>query len=125
MDLKMVVPAGLLSPILEDVLAIGRPIRPARPWLGLYAQEDEEGVAVSSVAPNGPAQKAGVQVGDRILAVAGARVADLAWLWRSVWACGNAGARVRLTVGRGGGAGRDLVVTSIDRRSFLKAPRLH
>jgi hypothetical protein len=33
---------------------------------------------------------------------------------------------VRLTVGRGGGgAERDLVVTSIDRRSFLKAPRLH
>ena len=125
MDLNMVVPAGLLPPILEDLLAFGRPNRPARPWLGLYAQEDEEGVAVSSVARNGPAQKAGVQEGDRILAVAGARVANLAWLWRSVWACGNAGARVWLTVGRGGGAGRDLVVTSIDRRSFLKAPRLH
>ena len=87
---------------------------------------DDEGVAVSSVARNGPAQKAGVQEGDRIMAVAGTRVADLAGLWRAVWACGNAGARVRLTVGRSGGApGRDLVVTSIDRRSFLKAPRLH
>ncbi len=79
---------------------------------------------VSSVARNGPAQKAGVQEGDRLLAVAGARVNDLAGLWRAVWACGNAGARVRLTVGRAG-KGRDLVVTSIDRRSFLKAPRLH
>jgi S1-C subfamily serine protease len=46
-----------------------------------------------------------VQEGDRILAVAGARVTDLAGLWRGVWACGNAGARVRLTVGRGGGRG--------------------
>jgi S1-C subfamily serine protease len=123
-DLNMVVPSGLLPPILEDLLAFGRPNRPARPWLGLYAQEDEEGVVVSSVARNGPAQKAGVQEGDRVLAVAGARVSDLASLWRGVWACGNAGARVRLSLGRRG-AGRDAVLTSIDRRSFLKAPRLH
>ena len=74
-DLNMVVPADLLPPILEDLLAFGRPNRPARPWLGLYAQEDEQGVVVSSVARNGPAQRAGVQEGDRILAVAGARVA--------------------------------------------------
>ena len=79
---------------------------------------------VSSVARNGPAQKAGVQEGDRVLAVAGARVTDLPSLWRAVWGCGNAGARVRLTVNRRG-AGRELVLISIDRRSFLKAPRLH
>ena len=59
-----------------------------------------------------------------MLAVAGARVTVLPGLWRAVWGCGNAGARVRLSVGRRG-AGRDLVLTSIDRRSFLKAPRLH
>ena len=123
-DLNMVVPAELLPPILEDLLAFGRPNRPARPWLGLYAQEDEQGVVVSSVARNGPAQKAGVQEGDRVLAVAGTRVTDLPGLWRAVWGCGNAGARVRLTVNRRG-AGRELVLISIDRRSFLKAPRLH
>ena len=124
MDLNMVVPASLLPPILEDLLAYGRPNRPARPWLGLYATEDESGVVVSSMARGGPAQKAGVQEGDRVLAVGGTRVSDLAGLWRAVWASGDAGARLRLTIGREASP-RELVLTSIDRRSFLKAPRLH
>jgi len=123
-DLNMVVPASLLTPILGDLLAFGRPNKPARPWLGLYAQEDEEGVVVSSVARSGPAQKAGVQEGDRVLAVDETRVSDLGGLWRALWACGNAGAKVRLTLGRDS-APREVAVPSIDRRSFLKAPRLH
>ena len=120
----MVVPASLLPPILGDLLAFGRPNRPARPWLGLYATEDESGVVVSSMARNGPAQKAGVQEGDRVLAVDSTRVSDLSGLWRAVWACGNAGTKVRLTLGRDV-APREVAVPSIDRRSFLKAPRLH
>lgn len=123
-DLNMVVPASLLPPILDDLLAYGRPNRPARPWIGLYAGEDEGGVVVSSLARGGPAQRAGVQEGDRILAVDGARVGDTAGLWRAVWAAGSAGARLRLTVGRDAGP-RELVLTSVDRRSLLKAPRLH
>ncbi|MDB5372460.1 MAG: Serine protease, subfamily, contains C-terminal domain, partial [Belnapia sp.] len=68
-DLNMVVPASLLPPVLDDLLAFGRPNRPARPWLGLYAAEDEEGVVVSSMARNGPAQKAGLHEGDRLVSV--------------------------------------------------------
>jgi predicted metalloprotease with PDZ domain len=49
-------------------------------------------VVVSSVARNGPAQKAGVQEGDRVLAVAGARVTD----WRACGAaCGPAATPAR------------------------------
>jgi S1-C subfamily serine protease len=123
-DLNMVVPASLLPPVLEDMLAYGRPNRPARPWLGLYATEDEKGVIASSMARGGPAQKAGLQEGDRVLAVGGTRISDLAGLWRAVWASGSAGTRLRLTIGREASP-RELVVTSIDRRAFLKAPRLH
>jgi S1-C subfamily serine protease len=123
-DLNMVVPASLLPPILGDLLSYGRPNKPARPWLGLYATEDESGVVVSSMARKGPAEKAGVQEGDRVLAVGGTRVSDLASLWRAVWASGTAGTKVRLTISRDS-APRDLVLASIDRRSFLKAPRLH
>jgi S1-C subfamily serine protease len=123
-DLNMVVPASLLPPILDDLLAYGRPNRPARPWLGLYAGEDESGVVVSSLARGGPAQKAGVQEGDRILAVGGTRVGDLPGLWRAVWAGGSAGARLRLSLGREPSP-REVTVSSIDRRAFLKAPRLH
>jgi len=123
-DLNMVVPTTLLSGVLADLLAFGRPNKPARPWLGLYATEDEGGVVVSSLARKGPAEKAGLREGDRILSVEGTRISDLGGLWRAVWAAGTAGSRVRLALG-GEGMRRDVAVASIDRRSFLKAPRLH
>jgi S1-C subfamily serine protease len=123
-DLNMVVPTKLLSGVLADLLAFGRPNKPARPWLGLYATEDEGGVVVSSLARKGPAEKAGLREGDRILSVEGTRISDLGGLWRAVWAAGTAGSRVRLALG-GEGMRRDVAVASIDRRSFLKAPRLH
>jgi S1-C subfamily serine protease len=76
------------------------------------------------MARNGPAQKGGVQEGDRILAVGGTKVSDLPSLWRAVWACGTAGAKVRVSVSRDA-APREITLASVDRRSFLKAPRLH
>src|SRR5499427_9002247 len=45
-DVNMVVPIDLLPPILDDMLAYGRPNRPARPWLGLLAQEVEDAIVV-------------------------------------------------------------------------------
>jgi S1-C subfamily serine protease len=98
--------------------------RPARPWLGLYATEDEEGVAIASLAPGGPAESSGVRSGDRVLAVDGAVVTDLAELWRAVWSCGQAGSTVKLKLGRARGS-RDVAVVSADRMSFLKHPRMH
>ena len=123
-DLNMVVPANLLPPVLNDLLAYGRPNKPARPWLGLYATEDESGVVVTSMARSGPAMKAGIEEGDRVLAVGETRVHDLAGLWRAVWASGTAGCKVRLRLLRDG-TPSEAVLTSADRRSFLKAPRLH
>lgn len=124
LDLNMVVPVHRLSPILNDLLTYGRVNRPARPWLGLYATEDEEGVAIASLAPGGPAENSGVRTGDRVLAVGGQAVTDLAELWRAVWSCGDAGATVRLKLARSRGA-RDVSVVSADRASFLKHPQMH
>lgn len=124
LDLNMVVPVHRLSPVLNDLVTHGRVNRPARPWLGLYATEDDEGVAIASLAPGGPAEGAGVRSGDRVLAVGGAVVTDLAELWRAVWACGDAGATVKLKLGRVRGA-RDVAVVSGDRTAFLKHPRMH
>lgn len=124
LDLNMVVPVHRLSPIMNDLLSYGRVNRPSRPWLGLYATEDEEGVAIASLAPGGPAENSGVRTGDRVLSVDGTAVTDLAELWRAVWACGDAGATVKLRLGRARGT-RDVAVVSGDRTSFLKAPRMH
>lgn len=124
LDLNMVVPVHRLSPVLDDLITLGRVNRPARPWLGLYATEDDEGVAIASLAPGGPAENCGVRNGDRVLQVDGAVVTDLAEMWRAVWACGDAGATVTLKLGRRRGS-RDVAVVSADRAAFLKSPRMH
>ena len=124
LPLNMIVPIDLLTPILDDMTRLGRPNRPARPWLGLYASEAENKVLVIGLAPRGPAKQAGVEAGDIVLAVAGRAVGTLASFFRRVWALGEAGVEVPLKVHR---AGRmfELRITSADRNRFLKVPRLH
>src|SRR5258706_12148181 len=36
---NMIVPIDILAPILDDMVKLGRPSRPPRPWLGLYVTE--------------------------------------------------------------------------------------
>ena len=122
--LNMVVPVDLLKPILNDLLTIGRPNRPPRPWLGLYATEVEDHIVVMGLAGRGPAQQAQVQTGDIILAVADTEVDDLASLFRRVWSLGRAGVEVPLRIYRDGRV-LDVRIRSADRNQFLKAPRLH
>ena len=124
LDMNMVVPIGLLSPILNDLLTYGRVNRPARPWLGMTATEADDALLVGSVSDNGPAEQAGVRVGDRVLAVNGEDVGDLAGLWRRVWASGSAGAEVKLRILRDTGP-VTISVRSGDRAKFLKSPKLH
>ena len=124
MDMNMIVPIGLLTPILDDMLKFGRVNRPARPWLGVYATENDDQIIIGGVADRGPAEQAGLRAGDRIVAVDDEEVSDLAGLWRRVWACGSAGAEVPLTLSRDDDT-LDITLRSADRRSFLKAPRLH
>jgi S1-C subfamily serine protease len=119
-----VVPIDLLPPILDDLATRGRANRPPRPWLGLYATESEEGIVVMGLADGGPAETGGLQAGDVIEAVAGEPVADLAALFRSVWALGEAGVRVPLTIRRDG-RGVKLALVSADRERFLRTPSLH
>jgi S1-C subfamily serine protease len=124
LPLNMIVPIDLLTPILEDVTRFGRPKRPPRPWLGLYASETENKVVIVGLATRGPAEQAGVEAGDIVLAVAGRAVGTLASFFRRVWALGEAGVEVPVTIHR---AGRmfELRITSADRNGFLKVPRLH
>jgi S1-C subfamily serine protease len=56
--LNMYVPTDLLKPVLDDMLAIGQPNRPPRPWLGLYATEVDDRVVIAGVSGKGPAGRA-------------------------------------------------------------------
>ena len=58
-DVNMIVPIDLLKPILQDLLTIGRPNRPSRPWLGLYATEVGSNIAILGLASRGPAAAGG------------------------------------------------------------------
>jgi S1-C subfamily serine protease len=123
-DLNMIVPIDILKPILGDLFRLGRQDRPPRPWLGLYATEVDDKVLVMGLAAGGPAERAGIEVGDLVLAVAGNEVDDLADFFRHVWSLGHAGIGVPLSVYRDGRA-IDLSISSADRTRFLKTPRLH
>jgi len=124
LDMNMIVPIGHLTPILDELLTYGRVNRPARPWLGMFATENDDDIVVGGVADGGPADKAGIRSGDRIISVADEEVTDLAGLWRRIWASGSAGADVRLRLGRERGP-VPVTIRSADRAAFLKSPRLH
>lgn len=121
---NMIVPIDLLTPILDDMLSMGRPNRPPRPWLGMYTTEGNGQLIVGGLAPGGPAERSGVRMGDLVLEVAGRRVANLADLFRNVWDLGAAGTEIPLTVAREGSVVK-LRLRSADRNDFLKKPQLH
>jgi len=123
-DGNMFVPVDLLAPILDEMQQFGRPARTPRPWLGIYATEMDGNVVIGGLAPGGPAERAGLRLGDLVLEVAGARVAGLAETFRRIWDAGPAGSAISLTLSRRGAPSR-VQVRSADRNDFLKKPQLH
>lgn len=123
-DLNMIVPIDVLKPILDDLLTLGRPNRPPRPWLGLYATEIEDKIVVAGLAGRGPAKAAKLRRGDIVLAVNGRETRGLGDFYRRVWSLGEAGVEVPLSIYRDGRA-VELRVASADRSRFLRAPRVH
>lgn len=121
---NMTIPIDLLEPILEDMLRLGRPDRPPRPWLGMYTTEVGRHLVIAAVAERAPASLAGLQVGDIVVEVAGEHVSGLANLFRRIWRVGEAGAEVPLTIARKGEISR-VVVRSADRNDFLRKRSVH
>lgn len=116
---NMFVPIDALKPILGDLLALGRRDAPGHPWVGLYAQEHAGHVIVRSVADEGPAETAGLEPGDVLLAVGGSEVRSLAELYRRIWDLGQPGVTVPLRVMRESRI-LELDVPSIDRMRWLR-----
>jgi S1-C subfamily serine protease len=123
-DGNMFVPIDLLAPILDDMLATGRPARPPRAWLGIYAAEMDGHLVVGGLAPGAPAERAGVKLGDLVLEVDGEPVTGLAAMFRRIWSTGPAGSDVTLTLSRRGASSK-IQIRSADRNDFLKKPRFH
>ena len=115
---NMFVPIDALEPIYTDLLEKGRGLA-TRPWLGVYSEEFRGHVIVTRVAPGGPASQAGVKPNDVIAEVDGVPVATLAEFYRAIWAQGDAGTKIKLTVVSPNGI-RPVTVTSGDRYDWLK-----
>ena len=116
---NMFVPIDRLQPVMGDLLALGRPSTPPRPWLGVNLQELDGKLVVGRVASDGPSDSAGIRHGDRVTAIDGTPVHDLADFYRALWRRGAAGIAVRLTVTRQGEE-REIQVKTIDRYRYLK-----
>ena len=108
----IVVPAATVTRVVEALLANGHV---ARPWLGIGAQpvplptpaNDDTGLLISSLAPKGPAERAGLLIGDIVVRAEGEVAGDLRRLRRTL--SSHVGKTATLSILRGG-APRDLQV---------------
>ncbi len=116
---NMFVPIETLKPILADLIKSGRRSGPARPWLGVSADEVQGRLVVVRVSPEGPADVAGVQRGDIILAVGGEGVRSQAEFYRKLWARGAAGSEIPLRLLQGIDI-REVKVRSMDRLDYFR-----
>lgn len=98
------VPINMVKDLLPSLRANGRP---ERAWLGVLIQEAPAGggaqrvAMVQEVVPGSPAAAAGIQPGDRVVAVNGRRSDSYQQLLRRVTLL-SPGTEVRLTLLRGG-----------------------
>lgn len=116
---NMFVPVDLLAPILPELLARGQSRQSQRAWLGLNCVELAGRLRVVRVTDDGPAARAGLAVGDQILALDGLPVATLEQLWQALWQGSSAERTVHLRIEREGQP-RELAVHSIDRSRSLR-----
>jgi S1-C subfamily serine protease len=116
---NMFVPIDYLKPILAELIAQGHTSDPPRPWLGLNVRETHGRVFIVRVSSESPAEQAGLQPDDIILAVNKQEVKGVADFYRKVWALGEAGVDIPLSILQGTQI-RDIIVHSADRQQFFK-----
>ena len=121
---NMFVPIDLLQPIRESMIKAGRADRAPVPWLGMYTAEASERLVITGVAPNAPADQAGVEPGDIVLSVEGVAVTSLAHMYRTLWQSVVPGDEIRFTLLRDDDV-VSLRVRSGDRYDYLNLPRRH
>ncbi len=117
---NMFVPVAQLKAVLADLIVSGRSANPPRPWLGVFAEERDDGrVVVRSLAAGGPAMRAGIEPGDVIVTAGDLPVDGLADFYRKLWSGRGPGDRVTLTVERGGES-RSIEVLGGNRYRWLR-----
>ncbi|MDF1719511.1 MAG: S1C family serine protease [Minwuia sp.] len=119
---NMFVPIDLLVPVLDDLLQDGRRAGPARPWIGVYAAEQNGHLVIMGVAATSPAASIGLTQGDVVLRVNEVAIGGLNDFYDQLWGAGDAGVEVGLTLMRDDRVFESRIRTA-SRDSFLKIPR--
>ncbi|MFN3571623.1 MAG: S1C family serine protease [Polaromonas sp.] len=118
---NMFVPVDLLRPILAELQQSGTSVKSRRPWLGLTSSDQGGRVQIMRVSQDSPAQRAGLEAGDVVLAVDGATVATLEAFYKKLWDRATPDAEIRLTVLQGAEV-KTIVLRAQDRLLTLKKP---
>lgn len=123
-DGNMIVPIDLLEPVIDDLCRFGKVQKPPRPWIGALSAESDGKVIIVGLWNDGPAERAGLQPGDLIVAVNKTSVSTLPEFFRAMWSLGDAGVEVPLDILR---AGRltHLSISSANRGDFYISPQVH
>lgn len=118
---NMFVPVDLLKPILAELQKTGSSKQSRRPWLGLTSSDQGGHVQVLRVNPDSPAQSAGLQPGDLVLAVDGTKVVTLEAFYKKLWDRAEPDAEIQLTVLQGADV-KTISVHAVDRMTTLQKP---
>ena len=118
---NMFVPVDLLKPILDEMQRTGTSSQSRRPWLGLTSSEQAGRVQIVRVTKDSPADGAGLQPGDVVLAVDETKVSTLEEFYKRVWARANPDDEIRLTLLQGADI-RTVMLKGVDRMSTMSKP---
>jgi len=116
---NLFVPVDTIVPYIDELCETGGRRNKPRPWLGILVQEENGQLVVAGIFFKCPADKAGIQPGDIIIALDKQPVSSLSEFFRGVWACGDAGVEIPLTILRGS-AELDIIIKSGDRESSFR-----
>ncbi len=114
--LSLAVPVDLFYEAREELLGLREAPRGARPWIGFFAQPQENGLVIAGLVPGSPAEEAGLQTGDILLTVNNEEITSRRQLYECMWR-GRPGDIFTFTVQRGEEE-LTIVVESTDRKTF-------
>lgn len=118
---NLFVSVDLLKPVLAELRQNGSSRASRRPWLGLSSVVQNGRVQVLRVNPESPAQQAGLQPGDVVLAVDDTKVTTLEGFYKKLWDRPDPEGDVRLQVLQGAEV-RTLTLKAVDRMKTLLRP---
>lgn len=116
---NLFVPVDLLKPILAELRDNGRSAASRRAWLGVNCLETDGAVRVTRVTTDSPADAAGLQPGDQIVAIDATPVDSLLGFYRRLWDGSTPNREVRLDIRRDGSV-QTVRVQATDRLYSLR-----